>query len=84
MTLERDAKFKKNWLVVWKTTWGIWQIFTRAFGSWDSKLRLLWVTFIPSRKFMSLNFTRKLCVMAVKKDAKFEKELTSSKLTWVI
>ena len=22
---------KKNWLVVWKMTWGIWQIFTRAF-----------------------------------------------------
>ena len=21
---------KKNWLVVWKMTWGIWQIFTRA------------------------------------------------------
>ena len=21
---------KKNWLVVWKKTWGIWQIFTRA------------------------------------------------------
>ena len=24
---------KKNWLVVWKMTWGIWQIFTRAFKS---------------------------------------------------
>ena len=24
---------KKNWLVVWKMTWGIWQIFTRALES---------------------------------------------------
>ena len=30
---------------------------------------------------MSLNFTRQLCVMTMKKDAKFEKEFTSSKLT---
>ena len=29
---------KKNWFVVWKMTWGIWQIFTRALEkskSWD-------------------------------------------------
>ena len=25
--------FKKNWLVVWKITWAIWQIFTRALKS---------------------------------------------------
>ena len=24
---------KKNWLLVWKTRWGIWQIFTRALKS---------------------------------------------------
>ena len=24
---------KKNWLVIWKMTWGIWQIFTRAIES---------------------------------------------------
>ena len=30
---------------------------------------------------MSLKFTGKLCVMTMKKGAKFEKELTSSKLT---
>ena len=29
---------------------------------------------------MSLNFTGELCVMTMKKDAKFEKKLTSSKL----
>ena len=25
--------FKKNWLVVWKMTWGSWQIFTRTLKS---------------------------------------------------
>ena len=30
---------------------------------------------------MSLKFTGELCVMTMKKDAKFEKELASSKLT---
>ena len=45
-------------------------------------MTLLWGTLIPSRKGMSLKFTGKLCVMTMKKDAKFEKELTSSKLTW--
>ena len=75
---------KKNWLVVWKITWGIWQIFTRALESWDSKLELLWGAFIPNRKCMSLKFIGELCLMKMKKDAKFEKELTSSKLTWEI
>ena len=75
---------KKNWLTDWKIAWGIWQIFTRALESWDLKLGLLWVTFIPSRKCMRLKFTGELCVMTMKKDAKFEKELTSSKLTWGI
>ena len=32
--------------------------------------------FIQSRKCMSLKFTRVLCVMAMKNDTKFEKELT--------
>ena len=75
---------KKKWLVVWKTTWGISQIFTRPFESSDSKLELLWRTFIPSRKRMSLKFTGKLCVMTMKKDPKFEKEFSISTLTWGI
>ena len=58
---------KKNWLVVWKITWGILQIFTRACESWDSKLGLLWGTFISSRKYISLKFTGELCVMTMKK-----------------
>ena len=38
--------------------------------------------FISRRKCMSLKFTRELFAMTMKKDAKFEKELASSKLTW--
>ena len=61
---------KKNWLVVWKMTWRIWQIFTRA-------LENLWrETFIQSRKCKSLKFTEELCVITMKNDAKFEEELT--------
>ena len=30
MPLKRDAKLRKKWLVVWKITWWIWQIFTKA------------------------------------------------------
>ena len=36
ITLKSDwriEKLKKNWLVVWKITQGIWQIFTRALES---------------------------------------------------
>ena len=35
------------------------------------KLRLLWGTFIQSRKYMSLKFLGELCVMTMKNDAKF-------------
>ena len=42
---------------------------------------LLWDTFIPGRTRMSLKFTGELCVVTMKKDAKFEKQLTISKLT---
>ena len=47
-----------------------------------SKLELLLGPFIQSIKSINLKFTSKLCVMTVKYDAKFEKELlVSSKLT---
>ena len=36
---------KKNWLVVWKMTWGIWQIFTRALRS--LKIGTLMGSFYP-------------------------------------
>ena len=84
MTIESDAKFEEkltcglennmsNLTNLYQSTW-----------NWDSKLGLLWGTFIPSRKYISLKFTAKLCVMTINKYTKFEKELTSSKLTWGI
>ena len=61
---------KKNWLVLPNMTWEICQIFTRApevskFGYW-------WDPFIQSKKYMSLKFTRELCVMTMKNDKKFK------------
>ena len=41
-----------------------------------SKLGLWWDPFVQSRKCMSLKFTEELCVMTMKNDAKFDKELT--------
>ena len=51
---------KKNWFVVWKMTWGIWQIFTRSLKV--SKLGLWWDPFVQSRKCLSLKFTEELYV----------------------
>ena len=52
---------KQNWLVVWKMTWGIWQIFTRTlkFGLW-------WYPFVQSRKCTNKKFTEELCVIKLK------------------
>ena len=66
-------KVMKNWLAVWKMTWGISQIFTRALER--VKLELWWEPFVQSRKCMSLKFTEELCVMAMKNATKIEKEL---------
>ena len=66
--------FKKNWLVFWKTTWRIWQIFTRALES--LKIGTFMESFYKKRKFISLKFTGKLCVVTMKNDEKFEKWLT--------
>ena len=63
MTLESDPNLKKNRLVVWIITWEIWQIFTTALESWDSKWELLRATFIPSRKCMSLKLTGNYVMM---------------------
>ena len=53
--------------------WEIWQIFIRALES--PKIGRLMDPFTQSRKYMSLNFTEVLCIMAMKNDAKFEEEL---------
>ena len=48
-----------------------------------SKLGLSWDPFIQSRKCMSLEFTKELCVMTMQNDARFEEGLlVVSKLTW--
>ena len=64
---------KKNWLVAWKMTWRIWQIFTRALKS--IKIGTLWDPFVQGRKGMTLKCTKKLCVITMKNNAKFEEEL---------
>ena len=72
---------KKNWLVVWKMTWDISQIFTRALES--LKIATVMQSFNPKYelniyrgKSMSLTITEELCVMTNKNNAKFEEELT--------
>ena len=65
---------KNNWLVIWKMTWGIWQIFTRALKA--SKLVFSWDPIIQSSKSMTLNLTEGLCVLPMWNDTKFEEELT--------
>ena len=71
-----------EWCKIWRKA-DLW------FGKWHeefskfspeqrkvSKLGLLLGAFIQSRKCMSLKHTGKLCVMTLKNDPKFEKELT--------
>ena len=45
-----------NWLVVWKMTWGIWQIFTRALES--LKIGILMGSFNPKLKKYELKIHR--------------------------
>ena len=66
---------KKNWLVVWKMTWVIWEIFTKSTRK-ISKFGLWWDLFMESRKCMNLRFTEELYTTTMKNDTKFEKELT--------
>ena len=54
---------KKNWLVIWKRTWGIWKIFVRNFRLKMSKLGLWWDPFVQSRKLMNWKITEELRVI---------------------
>ena len=78
------SKIIFNWLVVWKMTWGIWHIFTRALESLNTGT--LKDPLIQSRKSMSLKFTEELCVRKWRTMQTFEEELilAVSKLTWGI
>ena len=50
---------KKHWLVVWKMTWGIWQIFIRTLESVKIGT-FMGSFFVQSRKCMNYKFTEKL------------------------
>ena len=66
---------RKNWLVVWKVTWGIWEIPTRALES--LKIWTLMGSFYPKKKIYELKIYRGVsCIMTMKNDAKFEEEMT--------
>ena len=75
MKLESDSKFEE------KLTCGF-RKWHEKFGKFSpehtkvSNLGLLWGPFIQSWKCVSLKFTGELCVMTIKNDVKFEKELT--------
>ena len=57
MTLESDAKFGEKLTCGLENNMRNLANFHQSTRNWDSKLGLLWGTFIPSRKFMSLKFT---------------------------
>ena len=63
--------------MIWKITWGIWQIFNRALES--LKIGTLMGFLVQSWKYMSLKFTEELCIMATKNDAKIEEQWTQFK-----
>ena len=72
-TTDEEKNPKKNWLVIWKFTWGIWQIFTREFDS--PKIGTFMGSFYPKKKMYALKIYGELCVMTMKNDAKFGEKL---------
>ena len=78
------TNFKKNWLMVWKMTWKIWQIFTRALEklqNWDFdrilsfKVENVWVKNLQ-RSYVSWQWR---IMQHLKRNG-----LVASKLTWEI
>ena len=74
---------KKNWHAVWKMTWRIWQIFTRALGS--LKIGTLMGSFYPKLKMFQLKSYRRVMlwqwrIMQILK----RNWLVVSKLAWAI
>ena len=81
----------KRWCKVWRKTELWFEKWNEKFGKFPpedlkvSKLEIWCNPFVQSRKCMSLKFTKELCVMTMRNDAKFEEELTFiSKLAWEI
>ena len=80
-------KLKKNWFVVWKMTWRIWQIFSRVLES--LKIETFIISFIQIRKCLSLTFTTDFCVImqTLKKNWLSRLKLTRGtwqSLTWAL
>ena len=74
---------KKNWLVVWKMIWGIWQIFTRALQS--LKIGTLMGPLIQNRKRVSLKLQRTFATWQWGMIQNLKRKwLVISKLTWGI
>ena len=74
---------KKNWHAVWKMTWRIWQIFTRALES--LKIGILMGSFYPKLKMFQLKSYRRVMswqsrIMQILK----RNWLVVSKLAWAI
>ena len=81
----------KEWCKVWRKTELLFEKWHEKFGKFSpedlkvSKLEIWYDPFVQSRKCMSLKFTKELCVMTMRNDAKLEEELTFiSKLAWEI
>ena len=73
----------EDWCKIWRKTDLYFLKWHEEFGKFSpenvrksKKLGLSLGPFIQSRKCMSLKFTKELCVMRTKNDAKFEEELT--------
>ena len=58
MALEGDAKLKKNWLAVWKITWGIWQSFYQSTWKFRLKFGTFMRYFYPKQKMYELKIHR--------------------------
>ena len=66
--------FKKSYPVVWNMKLEFGKLSPEHLKV--SKLGLWWEPFVQSRKCMSLKFSKELCVMTMKNDARTEEELT--------
>ena len=68
----------KEWRKVWRKTELWFEKWYEKFGKFPpadlkvSKLEIWWNPFVQSRKCMSFKFTKELCVMTMRNDAKFE------------
>ena len=81
MALENDAKFEEKLTCGLENNMSNLANFQQSTWKLGLKIGTFMGYFYTKQKCMSLKFTGKLCVMTMKKGAKFEKELTSSKLT---